>query len=93
MESSLPSHCPCIFFLEERELISPSLPPLQLAFPKLSPSSFPTPEKLVLGLALCLAFHAIRRLPGLPELEDDAGSHKNDDDGYGDRDIKLRVHT
>lgn len=27
------------------------------------------------------------------ELEDDASSHKNDDDGYGDRDIKLRVHA
>lgn len=31
--------------------------------------------------------------PNSPELEDDACSHKNNDDGYGDCDIKLGVHT
>lgn len=32
-------------------------------------------------------------LPSLPELEDDASGHKNNDDGDGNCDIELGVHT
>lgn len=31
--------------------------------------------------------------PGLPELEDDAGGYQDNDDGDGNCDIELRVHT
>lgn len=52
-------------------------------------------ETAVLDLTLSLAFTSLQTSlsPSLPKLEDDARSHKDDDDGYGNCHVKLRVHT
>lgn len=72
---------PCIL-LEESALV-PLGSPLQLAFFQALPVTPPLPPSHSLPSSS----------PPLPELEDDACSHKNNDDGYGDCNVKLRVHT
>lgn len=88
------SRYPCIF-LEESALVSLGSP-LQLVFFQ----ALPVPRDFLLPCNCCPCPCPLSGLsqpsvisPNLPELEDDACSHKNNDDGYSDCDIKLGVHT
>ena len=91
-EPELISHsfsCPDPSYLSPRSCLNPSLP--------IPPPAKLPPRLLPAKGAILPSFHSWgcqHPLPtGLPELEDDAGGHEDNDDGDGNCDIELRVHT
>ena len=84
-EPELISHsfpCPDPSYLSPRSCLNPPLP---------IPPPGKLPPRLLPAKHSWGGQHPLHA--GLPELEDDAGGHEDNDDGDGNCDVELRVHT